>query len=113
MNADCFGNVHGKEHGGIHSRGDDALHGGGKLPNIAGPGVGGERLHKTRCKPFGGKAKPFARFAGKVGGKLGQVVQPLAKGIGVKVGGNAHRNQPAFALFFDELKKDLDDALSS
>ena len=40
-------------------------------------------------------------------------IQPLEKGIGVKLGGNAHRNQPAFALFFDELKKDLDDALSS
>ena len=35
------------------------------------------------------------------------------EGIGVKVGGNAHRNQPAFALYFDELKKDFDDALSS
>jgi cytochrome c biogenesis protein len=40
-------------------------------------------------------------------------IQPLDKGIGVKVGGNAHRNQPAFALYFDELKKDLNDALSS
>jgi cytochrome c biogenesis protein len=40
-------------------------------------------------------------------------VETLEKGIGVKIGGNAHRNQPAFALFFDELKKDLDDALSS
>jgi len=40
-------------------------------------------------------------------------IQPIDKGIGVKFGGAAHRNQPAFALFFDELKKDLDDALSS
>jgi len=40
-------------------------------------------------------------------------IQPLDKGIGVKLGGNAHRNQPAFALYFDELKKDFDDALSS
>lgn len=40
-------------------------------------------------------------------------IQPLAKGIGVKLGGTAHRNQPAFTLFFDELKKDFDDALSS
>jgi cytochrome c biogenesis protein len=40
-------------------------------------------------------------------------IQPLEKGIGVKIGGNAHRNQPGFALFFDELKKDFDDALSS
>ena len=40
-------------------------------------------------------------------------IQQLDKGIGVKFGGAAHRNQPAFALFFDELKKDFDDALSS
>ena len=40
-------------------------------------------------------------------------IQPLNKGIGVKFGGAAHRNQPAFALFFDELKKDFSDALSS
>jgi cytochrome c biogenesis protein len=40
-------------------------------------------------------------------------IQPLDKGVGVKLGGNAHRNQPAFALFFDDLKKDFDDALSS
>ncbi len=40
-------------------------------------------------------------------------IQPLDNGIGVKLGGAAHRNQPAFALFFDELKKDFDDALSS
>jgi len=40
-------------------------------------------------------------------------IQPLDKGIGVKLGGNAHRNQPAFALYFDELKKEFDDTLSS
>ncbi|NOR50469.1 MAG: hypothetical protein GQ530_05515, partial [Desulfuromonadales bacterium] len=47
-------------------------------------------------------------------------IQPLGSGdevkngrIGVKIGGSAHRNQPAFALFFDELKKDFDDTLSS
>lgn len=46
-------------------------------------------------------------------------IQPLEtgiggkNGIGVKIGGSAHRNQPAFALFFDELKKDFDDTLSS
>ena len=46
-------------------------------------------------------------------------IQPLGtesrgeKGIGVKFGGNAHRNQPAFTLYFDELKKDFDDTLSS
>jgi len=40
-------------------------------------------------------------------------IEPLEKGVGVKVGGNAHRNQPAFALFFDDLTKDLNDTLSS
>ena len=40
-------------------------------------------------------------------------VTSAEKGVGVKVGGNAHRNQPAFALFFDDLTKDLNDTLSS
>jgi cytochrome c biogenesis protein len=40
-------------------------------------------------------------------------IQSLDKGVGVKIGGAAHRNQPAFALYFDELKKDLNDALAS
>ncbi len=40
-------------------------------------------------------------------------IQPLEKGIGVKFGGAAHRNQPAFTLYFDALKKDFDDTLSS
>jgi len=40
-------------------------------------------------------------------------IKPLEKGIGVRLGGNAHRNQPAFVLYFDQLKKDLDDTLSS
>lgn len=40
-------------------------------------------------------------------------IQQLDKGVGVKYGGNAHRNQPAFAIYFDELKKDFDDTLSS
>jgi cytochrome c biogenesis protein len=40
-------------------------------------------------------------------------IQPLQKGIGVKFGGAAHRNQPGFTLYFDDLKKDFDDALSS
>ncbi|MCK4536757.1 MAG: cytochrome c biogenesis protein ResB [Desulfuromonadales bacterium] len=38
-------------------------------------------------------------------------LQPLERGIGVKVGGVAHRNQPAFSLFFDELIKDFNDTL--
>jgi cytochrome c biogenesis protein len=45
--------------------------------------------------------------------RLWVTIEPIDKGIGVKLGGNAHRNQPAFALYFDELKKDLNDALSS
>ncbi len=40
-------------------------------------------------------------------------IQQLDKGIGVKIGGNAHRNQPAFTLYFDELKKEFNDTLSS
>jgi cytochrome c biogenesis protein len=40
-------------------------------------------------------------------------IQPLEKGVGVKLGGAAHRNQPGFTLYFDELTKDFDDALSS
>jgi len=40
-------------------------------------------------------------------------IQQLENGVGVKFGGAAHRNQPAFALFFDELKKDLNDTLAS
>jgi len=40
-------------------------------------------------------------------------IQAINKGIGVKFGGAAHRNQPAFALFFDELKQEFDDTLSS
>ncbi|MBP1599119.1 MAG: cytochrome c biosis protein ResB, partial [Acidobacteria bacterium] len=39
--------------------------------------------------------------------RLWVTIQPLAKGVGVKLGGSAHRNQPAFALYFDTLKKDL------
>ncbi len=40
-------------------------------------------------------------------------IAPIDKGVEVKIGGNAHRNQPAFALYFDELTKDFNDALSS
>jgi cytochrome c biogenesis protein len=45
--------------------------------------------------------------------RLWVTIQTLENGIGVKFGGAAHRNQPAFALYFDELKKDLNDALAS
>jgi cytochrome c biogenesis protein len=40
-------------------------------------------------------------------------IEPLDKGIGVKFGGNAHRNQPAFVLYFDELTEEFNDTLSS
>ncbi|AMV73898.1 cytochrome c biogenesis protein ResB [Desulfuromonas carbonis] len=37
---------------------------------------------------------------------------PLAGGkVGVKIGGSAHRNQPAFEIFFDDLKKQFRDEL--
>jgi cytochrome c biogenesis protein len=44
--------------------------------------------------------------------RLWVTIQPLSKGVGVKLGGSAHRNQPAFALYFDGLRKELNDALS-
>jgi cytochrome c biogenesis protein len=40
-------------------------------------------------------------------------IEQLDKGIGVKFGGNAHRNQPAFVLYFDELTEEFNDTLSS
>ena len=39
-------------------------------------------------------------------------LQPVEKGIGVRLGGLAHRNQPAFALYFDELIKDFHNTLA-
>ena len=44
--------------------------------------------------------------------RLWVTIQPLSKGVGVKMGGSAHRNQPAFSLFFDGLRKALNDALA-
>ena len=44
--------------------------------------------------------------------RLWVTLQPLEKGIGVRFGGLAHRNQPAFALYFDELKKDFHTTLA-
>jgi cytochrome c biogenesis protein len=44
--------------------------------------------------------------------RLWVTIQPLAKGVGVKLGGSAHRNQPAFALYFDSLSKDLNNTLA-
>jgi cytochrome c biogenesis protein len=40
-------------------------------------------------------------------------IQPVGKQVGVKIGGAAHRNQPGFELFFDELKKNLKSELGS
>jgi cytochrome c biogenesis protein len=45
--------------------------------------------------------------------RLWVTIQPLAKGVGVKLGGSAHRNQPAFALYFDALSKDLNNTLAN
>lgn len=40
-------------------------------------------------------------------------IQPQGKKVGIKLGGVAHRNQPGFELFFDELKKHLKSEFSS
>ncbi len=40
-------------------------------------------------------------------------LETLEGETGVTFGGAAHRNQPAFTLFFDQLKKDLNDGLAS
>lgn len=39
-------------------------------------------------------------------------LQPLEQGVGVRFGGLAHRNQPAFSLYFDELKQDFHNTLA-
>jgi cytochrome c biogenesis protein len=38
-------------------------------------------------------------------------VQPVGQKTGIKIGGSAHRNQPGFTIFFDDLKKGLKDEL--
>ncbi len=40
-------------------------------------------------------------------------IQPVGKKTGIKLGGSAHRNQPAFEIFFDEFKKKLKNEISS
>jgi cytochrome c biogenesis protein len=40
-------------------------------------------------------------------------LQPVGKKTGIKLGGTAHRNQPAFEIFFDELKKKLKTEIAS
>ncbi len=44
--------------------------------------------------------------------RLWLVIQAKGEGVGIRFGGSAHRNQPAFALNFDTLKKDLATALT-
>mgnify|MGYP000160571701 CR=1 FL=1 len=44
--------------------------------------------------------------------RLWVTLQPLEKGVGVRIGGLAHRNQPAFTLYFDELTKDFNASLA-
>jgi cytochrome c biogenesis protein len=34
-------------------------------------------------------------------------ILPVGGKTGIKLGGSAHRNQPAFELFFDDFKKNL------
>ncbi|PLX80152.1 MAG: cytochrome c biogenesis protein ResB [Desulfuromonas sp.] len=45
--------------------------------------------------------------------RIWATIEPIDKGVGVKIGGSAHRNQPAFTLYFDELKKDVHETLKS
>ncbi len=40
-------------------------------------------------------------------------LQPVGGKTGIKIGGSAHRNQPAFEIFFDEFKKNLKSEISS
>jgi cytochrome c biogenesis protein len=37
-------------------------------------------------------------------------IEPDGTGAKILLGGNAHRNQPGFALYFDDLKQRLDEA---
>jgi len=40
-------------------------------------------------------------------------LQPVDGEVGVKLGGSAHRNQPAFEIYFDDLKQKIKDQLAS
>jgi len=40
-------------------------------------------------------------------------LQPVDGKVGVKLGGSAHRNQPAFEIYFDDLKQKIKDQLAS
>lgn len=45
--------------------------------------------------------------------RIWMTVMPVDGKTGVKLGGSAHRNQPGFELFFDELKKKVNEKLKS
>jgi len=45
--------------------------------------------------------------------RLWACIVPAGKGSKILLGGNAHRNQPAFALFFDDLKQRTNDAIKA
>ncbi len=40
-------------------------------------------------------------------------IQPVDNRVGVRIGGSAHRNQPAFEIYFEELKKQVKEQLAS
>ena len=44
--------------------------------------------------------------------RLWVTLRPVGDKVGIMIAGNAHRNQPAFAIWFDELKDKLKDELS-
>jgi len=45
--------------------------------------------------------------------RLWITIRPVGDKTGIKVGGSAHRNQPAFEIFFDEFKKKLKAEISA
>ncbi len=45
--------------------------------------------------------------------RIWMTIQPVKDKVGIKLGGSAHRNQPAFELFMDEFKKNLKTELNS
>jgi cytochrome c biogenesis protein len=45
--------------------------------------------------------------------RLWITIRPVGDKTGIKVGGSAHRNQPAFEIFFDEFKKNLKAEISA
>jgi cytochrome c biogenesis protein len=45
--------------------------------------------------------------------RLWITIRPVGDKTGIKIGGSAHRNQPAFEIFFDEFKKNLKSEISA